>query len=70
VATARNPVPWTKPDDLNYDPTLPLPPLDDQFGGFNVLMGDGSIRLIPKDTPPTTIRALITRNGGEIIKLP
>src|SRR5262245_61549137 len=31
VATARNPVPWTKPDDLPYHPDKPLPPLSERF---------------------------------------
>jgi prepilin-type processing-associated H-X9-DG protein len=70
VAVAKNPVPWTKPDDLSYDPTLPLPLLDDRHGGVNFLMGDGSVRFERKDIPATTLRALITRNGGEIINWP
>jgi hypothetical protein len=43
IAPARYPVPWTKPADLAYDQTRPLPPLGGHFrGGFNVGLADGS----------------------------
>ena len=59
-------VPWTKPDDLPYAPDQPLPKLDGIFpDGFFVAMADGSVRIIKKDTSEATLRALVTRNGGE-----
>jgi prepilin-type processing-associated H-X9-DG protein len=71
VATGANPVPWTKPEDLPFDPLGPLPPLGGQLGsGFNVAFVDGSVRLIPKNTPEAVIKPAITRNGGEPITLP
>ena len=44
---ARREVPWTKPEDIPFDPAFPVP----QIGGFtpegaNVLFGDGSVRTI------------------------
>jgi prepilin-type processing-associated H-X9-DG protein len=71
VAEAKQPVPWTKPDDLVFDPNGPLPQFSGTFsGGVNVLFVDGSVRFLPKDTPPATLKALITRNGGEQVILP
>lgn len=36
-------------------------------GGANVAFADGSIRLLSASTTPTTLAALITRAGGEVI---
>jgi prepilin-type processing-associated H-X9-DG protein len=63
-------VPWTKPEDLSFDPDpkKPLPKLGGHFrGGFNVGMCDGSVRFILKTISDTTLRAAITRNGGEVL---
>lgn len=72
TTSGRSPVPWTKPDDLPFEPFGILPPLSDRVpGGFNVLLGDGSTRFLKvRDTPEQTLKALITRNGGEVINLP
>jgi hypothetical protein len=78
LVDAANPVPWTKPDDLVYDPNGPLPQftihnLQYQFLCYSagkkpcylVGMMDASVRFIRADMPESTIRAMITRNGGE-----
>jgi prepilin-type processing-associated H-X9-DG protein len=71
IVEAGTEVPWTKPDDLPFDPKAPLPPLGGHFsGGFNVIFVDGSVRFIPARTPEATLKAMITRNGGEAISLP
>jgi prepilin-type processing-associated H-X9-DG protein len=71
VAEAAQAVPWTKPDDLPVTLNGPLPAFGTHFSGsFNALFADGSVRLIPKGTPPATLQALITRNGGEMVNLP
>jgi prepilin-type processing-associated H-X9-DG protein len=59
---------WTKPDDFEYDPKKPLPKMADfGRGGFNVSMWDGSVRFIRSTIKDATLRAMITRNGGEVI---
>ena len=72
-------MPWSKPVDLAYSPDRPLPPLGGAFtrpvhflcyplgrkAGFNACFGDGTVRFISSTTGEGTIRALITRNGGE-----
>jgi hypothetical protein len=66
VVEASEAVPWTKPDELIYDPNHPLPPLGSHFGDyFPVLFGDASVRFLPRRIREETLRALITRNGGE-----
>jgi prepilin-type processing-associated H-X9-DG protein len=69
VVEAGDPVPWTQPADLRWDPNGPLPKLGGLFyGNFNVAMADGSVRFInPKFTSEKTIRAAITANGGEMV---
>ena len=45
VVEAEDGVPWTKPDELEFDPKKPLPKFSTKFkGGFHVLYGDGSVR--------------------------
>lgn len=71
VVEAAEPVIWTKPDDLEYDPQKPLPKFGGVFReGANVLLGDGSVRFLPNDTPEATWRALITPAGAEVIRFP
>lgn len=65
IVEANQAVPWTKPEDLPYNPNGPLPPLGAAFAwGFNTAFADGSVHFIPKDTPEQTLRPLITRNDG------
>src|SRR5262245_21218967 len=68
IAEAKNAVPWTKPADLEYDPNGPLPGLGGRFSaGFNAAMADGSVRFVRYSNAESTVRALITRNGGEVL---
>ena len=69
---SRHAVPWTKPDDFPLD----LASFDCGFGsfhgthfhGFNVMMGSGSIRFLKADIDAKTLRAMLTRAGGEPIE--
>ena len=63
-------VPWTKPDELSYDPDKPLPPLGKgPRGSFLILMADGSVRSIPEDIDPALLRQAITRNDKQPVDL-
>jgi Protein of unknown function (DUF1559) len=65
---AAEPVPWTKPEDLSFDKTKPLPKLGGQFeDGFYVAFVDGSVRILSRKIAPETLRALIMRSDGEVI---
>jgi hypothetical protein len=68
VVEAAKAVPWTKPEDLPFDPDKPLPKLGGLFDdGFHALFADGYVQFIKKGIDEKTLRALITRNGGEIV---
>jgi prepilin-type processing-associated H-X9-DG protein len=75
VVEARESVPWTKPDsEVPFEPGQPAEPPDPRpalgghfEGGFNALFLDGSVRFIRDKVNPLVLRALITKNGGEVI---
>jgi prepilin-type processing-associated H-X9-DG protein len=61
-------IPWTKPEDVAFDADKKLLRMGGLFdGGFNALFGDGSVRFIAKDTKEATLKAMITRDGAEVI---
>jgi hypothetical protein len=62
---AGDPVPWTKPDDIAYDPTGPVRWRGLFRNGFRTCTAAGHYRFIKDDTPDDVIRAAATRNGGE-----
>jgi hypothetical protein len=81
VMEGGEPVPWSKPVDLVYDPTGPLPALGGvfrggsllsgygKFDGFCAAMADGSVRYFYRTmTSEENIRGMITRNGGEKVE--
>jgi hypothetical protein len=71
VVEAADPVPWTKPSDLNYSANQPVPRLADFCSaGTNAAFADASVHFIPKGTPEAKMRAWITRNGNETVALP
>ena len=65
--------PWTKPDDLPFDPMKAgLPKLGGTMfaDGFHAVFCDGSVQFIKKDIAKETLKALITRDGGEVVQFP
>ena len=69
IAEGGTAVPWTKPEDLPYDPGKSLPALGGVFkDGAAAAFADGSVKFLTRDVDEETIRALITRNGGEPIE--
>lgn len=68
VFDAKRAVPWTNPEDIKYSTDEDVPALGGyEPGGFNVLLGDGSVRFVAKSIDEKKLRAIITRNGKEII---
>jgi hypothetical protein len=61
VVEAKEPVPWTKPDELEYDPSGPSPKLGGErfSGGACVLFVNGTVKQIPDHTNEKTIRSLM-----------
>jgi hypothetical protein len=68
IVEAGEAVPWTKPEELEFQPDKPLPKLGKQSpDGFHVAMFDGSVRFIQKTISEKTLKAAITRAGGEVL---
>jgi hypothetical protein len=68
IAEAAEPVIWTKPDDLTYDPIQPLPKLgSDATVGIVVALADGSVRVLTAKVTEKTLRAAITAAGNETL---
>jgi prepilin-type processing-associated H-X9-DG protein len=69
VAEGKDPVPWTRPDDIAVAPEeLTREVVGSRHpGGFNAALCDGSVRFIKMSVNPLVFRALVTRNGGEVI---
>ncbi len=59
---------WTKPEDIVVNPKQPANGLGGHFkGGFWTTFCDASARFIPSTINPQQLRAVFTRNGGEVI---
>jgi hypothetical protein len=63
---SQSDIPWTKPADIPYDASKPLPKLGGIYqDGFHVGIADGSWLFVPTAVPEKTLRAVITKGGGE-----
>jgi hypothetical protein len=68
IVEAAQAVPWSKPQDLPYDPKGPLPELGGVVpGAFHCVAADGAVHLLKSNTSPDLLRALITKQGHEIV---
>jgi prepilin-type processing-associated H-X9-DG protein len=70
IAETRRGVPWTKPEDVPFDMTVPLTGLGSHHGyhnnGFNVAFADGSVRFLKTSIAARVLEALLTRSGNEV----
>jgi prepilin-type processing-associated H-X9-DG protein len=62
-------VKWSEPRGLDITQPMQLPP-GNHTGGNIVGFCDGSVRFISSSTPATTIHAMATRAGGEVVPIP
>jgi prepilin-type processing-associated H-X9-DG protein len=61
-------VPWSAPQDLSFDLSIPRSGLSSFHPGlFNVAFGDGSVRSIKDTITNSILSALISKRGGEVI---
>lgn len=62
IVEAAQAVPWTKPEDIPFNPNEPISPLlSKHFRGANAVMANGSIRFFPRETPDSTLETAIKR---------
>jgi Protein of unknown function (DUF1559) len=73
IMEGATPVPWTKPDDLLFDPKAPLPSFGGIFTGQDEIMFaafcDGGVRSLNKRISEETLRRAIIRNDGQPLNL-
>jgi prepilin-type processing-associated H-X9-DG protein len=70
-ADADRAVEWTKPADVEFDPSNPSAGFGKlRPGGCNAAFADGHVEFITGDLDPATLKALVTRNGREVVGLP
>ena len=79
VVEAGEAVPWTKPEEWDYDSGQPLPPL---FGAFNdsgagktfsktcVGFADGSVRMVQRETSESVWRAIFELKRNQVTERP
>jgi len=69
IVEAGEAVEWTRPDDIDWSPGRPMPPLGAGRAGDQVLvlMADGSVRFFRKTMAEANWRGLITYNGNELV---
>jgi beta-lactamase regulating signal transducer with metallopeptidase domain len=68
VVEARRDIPWTKPEDIPLAPNGVLPDLGGFTpDGFNAAFADGAVFYLKKSIHPAVLKALITRDGGEVV---
>jgi WD40 repeat protein len=71
IVEAPTAVPWSKPEDIEYHPDRPVPKLTGLYkNGFNAALVDAQVGFFPENIDSTTLRALITKNGGEVFTMP
>jgi len=64
-------IPWTQPEDLDFDPEHSMLGLGHaHHRGSNALIADGSARFILNSIDKDILRGLMTINGGEDVALP
>jgi hypothetical protein len=70
-------IPWTAPRDLDFEmldfnvnSETDYGVRSHHHGGASVLLGDGSVRFLPPNSPPELLRSLLTVAGGESVTLP
>jgi hypothetical protein len=67
VVEAGEPVPWTRPADIPFDPQKPPPQLTGPFAdGVASAFMDGTGRWLRRDISPEVLRTFITRNADDI----
>jgi hypothetical protein len=66
VFEGGEPAPWTKPDEIAFDPDAPLALPRAYFTDlYRIGFADGSVKHLSARTVKMSLRAMVTRNGGD-----
>lgn len=71
IATAEKAVPWTKPEDIDFNPNAPIRPLLSTYfsSGCQVVLADGSVRMLSMFVSENTLKNAVIRNDGNVLGL-
>jgi beta-lactamase regulating signal transducer with metallopeptidase domain len=65
VVEAKRDIPWTKPEDILFDPAKDPPKLGGYFKeGFNAGLCDGAVRFLSQEIDPKTLKLMIMPGDG------
>lgn len=68
LVEAKRDVPWTKPEDVRYDPAYARPNLGGYFEGiFSAAFADGAVRTLSLSIDPKVLRHLIEKADGNVV---
>ncbi|HEV8066567.1 MAG TPA: M56 family metallopeptidase [Planctomycetaceae bacterium] len=68
LVEAKRNIPWTKPEDIPFDPKKPLPELGGFVKGqFTAALADGSVHTYSVDKAKDQLKLLIMRNDLQVI---
>jgi hypothetical protein len=69
IIEAEKAVPWTKPEDVDFDHNKSMLPMMSRFSpsGFQVLTADGAVRMLNQQLSENTLKAAITRKGRDAL---
>jgi hypothetical protein len=69
-ASPEKAIPWTKPEDLSFDPKSPKSALGTiSEDHFYAVFANGAVVKLRSDIPDESFTALITRSGGEKVNI-
>jgi hypothetical protein len=69
ILEALDPVEWSRPADLDFDPTSDAyqPPPSPHGGLYNAAFADGKVRTISNELDKRVVKAFVTAASGEIV---
>ena len=68
LVEAKRDIPWTKPEDIPFDPDKPVPPLGGfSKGMFLAAFCDAHVQVLRTDIPQDILRLLILKDDGQPI---
>ncbi|HEY7308173.1 MAG TPA: DUF1559 domain-containing protein, partial [Gemmataceae bacterium] len=69
IVEAEKAVPWTKPEDIDFNPNMPIRPLLSTYfsSGGQAALADGSVKMLTKSISENTLKNAVIRNDGNVL---